>query len=968
MQMHARFGPYEIVEEIGHGGMGKVYRARDARLNRDVALKVVAETYLDSNTPTPITPSLSSHERFLREARASSALNHPNICTIYDVGEQDGRPYLVMELLEGDTLKRVIHGHSLPLDQLLDYGIQLCCALSEAHGRGILHRDIKPTNLFVTRRDQGHGILKVLDFGIAKYTTSNLPGDATMSMAEGTFSSYGLTPGTAAYMAPEQARGEPVDARADVFAAGVVLYEMATGSAPFFGASIPEIFASLLTHEPESIRKRNPQFPRDLERVIFKALAKDRDHRYASAAELAADLAQIQEALLGRTGGGTTSSRLRVASGQHPATPQRTGGASAGKWIIAAVAILLLAGIAYAAISWWKARPRPKLAQTDSIIVSEFTNRTGDPAFNETLRQALSVQLQQSPSLDVVSDEHLRDSLAYLEKPSDEKVTPAIAREIAEREGIKAVVNGTVSNIGNEYLITLAAQNAVTGDVLAREAAQADGEARVLGALRNAAGELAQQIAAALPAVPKPDAVLKPATTSSLQAFRAYARGERQLAQANFSQSVSSYQQAVDLDPSFAMAYARMGVAYVAIGNQSRGNAAIAHAFDLASKVSDRERLYIRVQYNLDVTGDLPQAIDALRLYGQSYPNEPKVPTDLSVAYLILGEYEQAYEQAEKAVAMQPKAGSGYVNAMLALTSLNRFAEAKDIYQKAESLGLADDASIRGTWIFTAYLLGDNAAVRQQMDWARDRTDGFLIDLQMALLDEHQGRLQKAAGEWQRAIERMTQQKMESATAMPIAQRTLDAALAGNCGDSTSELQRALQLDQDRSMQGTAAIAYGLCGEPARAMDIEQSLAKAFPQDTLVNHVYLPDIRAAIELGQKRPQTALEALRGAEDYDTLGIGSYLRGLAHLALKDGAAAESDFNVALGHRSIFVLSQQPGMNVAYPLSLLGLARAEALQGDKAKARAQYAAFFAYWKDADPDLAPLLFARTEAAALGP
>ena len=962
MHTNVRFGPYEIIEQIGHGGMGLVYRARDGRLHRDVALKLVAENAIEPGTPGP-----TSHERFLREARASSALNHPNICTIYDVGEQNGQPYLVMELLQGDTLKRIIHGHALPLDKVLDYGIQLCSALTEAHSHGILHRDIKPANLFITRRDQGYGILKVLDFGIAKHsvtgasTTDSL---GTFSQISGsTFSNQGSALGTVAYMAPEQARGEPLDARADVFSAGVVLYEMATGSAPFFGASIAEIFASLLTREPDSIRARETQFPRELERVIFKALAKDKDKRYASAAELQADLEQVRAGLLGNTGVRVPTGTFRFTGSHLPPGRKRT------LWIpiTIAVAVLAIAAAGYFGFARWRSRPQPKSAQADSIIVSELVNRTGDPEF-DTLPQVLSEQLLRSPLLNVVSDTHLRDSMAYLEKPADEKITPAIAREVAEREGYKAVVNTTVSGIGGQYLITLEAQNAVTGDVFARESVQADSKSRAFSAFREISSALSEKLGPALAAIPKPDLPFTlPPTTGSFAAFHAFLTAEREVRQANFAQSISAYKRAIALDPDFAAAYARMGVAYVAIGNQTEGNAAIAKAYDLSAKVSDHERLYIRIQYNLDVTGDLPQAIDALKLYVQSYPAETVATTDLSVAYLTLGQYEEAYEQVKKTLALKPDGASGYVNALLALTALNRFDEAKTIFDKATAQGLADDASIRGTWIFTAYLTHDNAGVRKQMDWARDRTDGFLLDSQMALIDEHEGRFTKAASEWQRAIDQLNLQKMSSATAILIAQRTLDAALAGRCDGAKPALDQAMQLDQDRAMQGTAAIAYALCKEPALAQSIEQSLGKAYPQDTLINHVYRPAITAAIELERDRPQFALDALTAAEDYDTLGIGSYLRGLAHLALKDGASAANDFNVPLTHHSIFVLSQQPGMNVAYPLSMLGLARAEALQGGKAKARAQYRDFFDDWKEADPDLSPLLLAKTEAARLG-
>jgi tetratricopeptide (TPR) repeat protein len=499
-----------------------------------------------------------------------------------------------------------------------------------------------------------------------------------------------------------------------------------------------------------------------------------------------------------------------------------------------------------------------------------------------------------------------------------------------------------------------------------REEAQADGKSKVLGALHTASNALRQRLGDSLAGIRKPEVLSNLPTTGSMEAFRAYAIGEKEQAQANFAQSISAYQRAIELDPAFAMAYARMGVACVAIGNQTAGNAAISRAFALSGKVSEQERLYIRVQYFLDVTGDLPQAIDTLKQYGQIYPNAPVVSTDLSVAYLTLGKFEEAYQQVQKTIALMPKGGSGYVNAMLALTALNRFDEARKTFQKAQSLGLADDASIRGTWIFTAYLTGDNAQVQQQMDWARDRTDAFILDSQMALINEHEGRMEKAGADWQRAIGQLTQQKVLNATASLIAQRTLDSAIAGRCESAGAQLERALQLDEDRTMQGTAAIAYGLCGQPARAQAIERSLAKAWPQDTLINRVYLPDINAAVALAQNHPQAAVDALQAAADYDTLGIGSYLRGLAHLALKDGTAAAIDFNVPLTHRSIFVLSQVPGMNVAYPLSLLGLARANAIAGDRAKALQEYGAFFAYWKNADPQLPPLIAAHRESAAL--
>ncbi|MGA9244963.1 MAG: protein kinase [Silvibacterium sp.] len=961
MQTFHRFGPYEIVDEIGHGGMGLVYRAHDTRLNRDVALKVIAEGYLEQGTPT-----LASHERFLREARASSALNHSNICTIYDVGEQDGHPYLVMELLEGQTLKQVINGHTLPVDQVLDYGIQLVSALVEAHAHDILHRDIKPANLFIVRRGQGNGVLKVLDFGLAKHSafradssTTNSLGNLTTVAAGENLTSPGSTMGTIAYMAPEQARGEELDARADLFSVGVVMYEMATGSAPFFGPSMAEIFAALLTREPESIRKRVPQFPKDLERVILKALAKDKAQRYASAAELLADIEQVRFRLLGRTG-------VTLPSMTGLGIPHR----SRGRWpwltVALVMVIALLTAVTYFGGHRW-VDPRPKqLAHADSIILSEFTNHTGDPVFDVALKQYLTSQMQQSPFLNVVSESNLRKSLSYLGKPPDQQITPAIAREIAEREGDKATINGTISNIGNQYLITLEAQNASSGEVFASGQAQAEGKDHVLDALHSASDVLRKKLGESLASIQKLD-VSNEATTPILEAFRAYAMGQRQQAQANYAQSITYYKRAIELDPNFAMAYASLGVAQATLGNETEGNANIARAFQLSDKVSERERLYIRARYYLNVTGDLPQAIDTLRFFRDTYPNEPAVPSQLSVAYIMLGQFDKAYEQVKRTLELNPKSGPARVNAILALTALNRFDEAKAVFEQATALNLAEDASMRGTWIYTAYLMGNPSAVQQQVEWAHGQPDGFILNSQMALIHEHEGRFAAADRDWQQAISRMTDQKLVNATATLITQQTLNRALVGSCEDAVPRLDRSLKLDQERTMQGSAAIAFALCSQPARALEIRKTLAQAYPQDTIINHVFLPSIDAAIELGRNRPQDALTALAPAADYDVLGIGSYLRGLAHLALKDGAAAAADFNFPLAHRSVFLLCQVQGMNVAYPLSMLGLARAYTLQGNKAKALQQYQTFFDYWKAADPDLPPLVAAHQEFAALG-
>jgi tetratricopeptide (TPR) repeat protein len=732
---------------------------------------------------------------------------------------------------------------------------------------------------------------------------------------------------------------------------------MATGSSPFYGQSVAEIFAGLLAREPDPIRKRFPQFPKELDRVIQKALAKDREKRYSSAAELIADLEQVRSELLAMTGGTITAGTLGWVNQRR----------SRWRWLTGTLIVVLLGVGAFFGWPWLKARKAAPPGQIDSIIVSEFTNKTGDPSFDFALKQALTGRLQQSPFLNVVGESHLRNYLSYLGKPSDQPITPAIAREIAEREGDKAVISGTISSIGQTYLITLEAQNAATGDVLKQAQAQTDDKSRVVDALYSAADDLRKKLGEDLASIKKLDVPRNEATTPSLDAFRFYALGQSQASQANFAQSIAFYKRAVELDSNFAMAYASLGVAYVALGNETQANAAITRAFELSDKVSERERLFIRCRYYMNVTGDLQQAIETLRLYRDTYPNDPAVPRQLSVAYLTLGQFAKAYAEVQQTLKLNPNSGSAHGNAILALTALDRFQEAKAAFDQAQTLNLADDASIRGSWIYTAYLMGDQVSVQQQLDWAHGQPDGFILNSQMALIHENEGRFAAAAADWQMAITRMTDQKLVNATATLITQQTLDRALVGSCSDAVPNLERSLKLDQERTMQGSAALAFALCGQPAKALAIRQGLAKAYPQDTVINHVFLPDIDAAIALSADHAQEALTALVPAADYDILGIGSYLRGLAHLQLKEGASAAADFNFALTHRSVFVLCQVQGMNVAYPLSMLGLARAEAMQIDVPKARQQYKAFFDYWKSADLDLPPLVAARKEAASLG-
>ena len=607
-----QFGPYRLIEKIGAGGMGEVYRVFDTRLEREVALKLVSASYLSSDagsgsplsprphdTPgqgTPHSGNHLSHERFLREARSAATLNHPNVCAIYDTGEQDGRPYLVMELLRGVTLKKYLAdagGHGLSADEVISFSQQAAAALAAAHARGIIHRDIKPANLFVLEADRGKRQIKILDFGLAKKQdgvavadsrvyeggadlTAAGPGTATFDLT-----SPGSAVGTVAYMSPEQAKGVPLDARTDLFSLGTVIYEMATGKTPFGGESTAEVFAALLTKNPPPVSTLNPAMPKKLDAIVEKLLRKDPAQRYASATQLREDLDSLD---------GTATRPSAKAAGRT------------WQWAAVAVVLLLLAG----GLAWWKFRPSaappsgvagtgnaqnaagaaPK-ATKDSIILADFINRTGDPVFDTTLNQALQIDLEQSPVINIVSQEHLAQSVKYLGKPEDTPVTPAIAREIGEREGMKAILTGTIANLGKEYVITLTAQNTATGDEIVSEQAQAPDKEHVLDALGKAAAGIRAKLGEDLASISKLDTPFGQATTTSLDAFRAYALGDKaHVKSLNIPEAEGHYLRAVELDPNFAMAYARLGVVYVNSGQVAKANKYFAQAYALSQQVS----------------------------------------------------------------------------------------------------------------------------------------------------------------------------------------------------------------------------------------------------------------------------------------------------------------------------------------------------------------------------------------------
>ena len=590
---------YRVLELLGGGGMGVVYKAEDTRLHRSVVLKFLTAERLDNS---------AALERFRREAQAASALNHPNICTIYDVGEQDGQQFIAMEFLDGETLKCRISGKPLPFDEMLELAIQIADALQAAHAQGIIHRDVKPTNVFVTKQ----GIAKVLDFGLAKVVPAGWSGAASQmpTVTGELLTSPGSTMGTIPYMSPEQARGEELDARTDLFSFGVVFYEMATGRMAFSGATAAVVHDGILNRKPVPASQLNQALPPNLDEIIGKALEKDRKLRYHSAADIRTDLQRLKR--------DTESAHLPAMSSIPLGVRERRG--IQWKIIPAGIAIALLVASGY-----FYFHHTPKLTDKDTIVLSDFDNKTGDTVFDDTLRQGLSVQLEQSPFLSIVSDQQIRQTLQMMGEKPDAKLTPEIARELCQRTGSAAVLDGSIAQIGTQYLLTLKAINCASGKSLASTEVQANDKNHVLDALGKTASEIRNKLGESLSTVQKFDTPLEQATTPSLEALKAYSLGMKTWEGKGDSDAVPFFTRAVELDPNFALAYLALGTNYFNLAQASLANASLNKAFELRDRVSERERDRITADYYAIAAGDEEKAIRAYELPGpQRCPNNFK--------------------------------------------------------------------------------------------------------------------------------------------------------------------------------------------------------------------------------------------------------------------------------------------------------------------------------------------------------
>ena len=947
--------------------MGVVYLAEDIKLGRKVAIKILSEEY---------TTNKDRLHRFEQEASAASNLNHPNILTIHEVGTDDGRHYIATEFIDGVTLRRKAAASQLDIPEVLDIAIQVASALEEAHSAGIVHRDIKPDNIMVRR----NGYVKVLDFGLAKLTekVDRTPLDAEASTRVMVQTEAGVVLGTSHYMSPEQARGKPVDARSDIWSLGVVIYELVAGRPPFEGETSTDVLVAITQKEPPPLARFAPNVPAELDWIVMKALRKDRDERYQTVKELLTDLRRLKQRLefqseLERSAAPASGSGAKVVAPSTiperavPTAEKTISHISSAEYIatgikrhkLAAAIIALMVVAATGSAFYLYKRNSNRLTDRDTVLLTDFVNTTGEPVFDGTLKQALAVHLGQTPFLNLFPEERVRETLRFMGRSPDDRITRDVGREICERQGIKAMLTGSIASLGSHYVITLEATNPRSGDPIAREQIEAESKEKVLASLGTAASNLRQKLGESLSSIQKYDVSIEQATTSSLEALKAFSMGNEERSRGRARESLAFYKRAADLDPNFAMAYARIGVFYINQEQLETAKEYIQKSYDLRDRVSERERFYIEEKYYNYIIGDIDKAVETLKTWSRLYPNDFIPHNNLALDYQILGNYEEALKEGLEAVRLSPNNITARENVVASFIGLGRFDEAEQASKEIERLN-PESAGAHMTKYFFGFLRRDQAAMDREIAWSKGKPEEADAIITLANTAAHFGKLKESEDLVRRAVEMFkTQNRSENATKelLGLASNQL---LVGKCQQAIENTKAGLAFYHGRNSLAGAALIYASCNDASQAQAILNQLRTAYPTDTIISSMLIPVIQAQVERSRGNVAESIRLLESVRRYDggimTGLMNNYVRGHLYLHQRMGNEAAREFQTIIDHPGIDHAS------AAHVLAHLGLGRAQAIAGDTAGARKAYQDFFALWKDADADLPVLAQARKE------